>query len=90
MKSNTPEISTLRQCIDVLSAQVDQAEAPFDVPLIQQLVRNIMLEISDPKKPFPDDVFQPGISDTLMRAAINGMVMQVVNAVVYAARRAKP
>lgn len=79
MKNNLPENpSDLRQALNVLGAQFDPATTTIDPLLVMKVCQNISMAASDKSKPIPDDVFAPGLNDSVMRCALSGLCMAVM------------
>jgi hypothetical protein len=77
MQNNLREISPLRQMLDILGAQLEEKGA-VDGALVATCVRNIVMAATDAKTPLPADVFQPGLSDALMRLALSSMCAAIL------------
>lgn len=87
MKSNAPEISDLRQQLDILGAELTSAQ--INSTLILTCCRNITFAAGN-KDPLPSDVFQPGINETLMRCALSGLCMALLQTLAAHTAKAKP
>lgn len=77
MQNNLLIPSALRQQLDILGAQFNPAEK-IDPVLVMTVCRNIAMAATDKSKPIPDDVFAPGLDETLMRCALSGLCVAVV------------
>lgn len=80
MQSTIQPPSELRQMLDILGAQFDPT-TKVDPVLVMNACRNVAMHATD-KKPLPDDIFAPGLNDTLMRCALSGLCMAVVQMLV--------
>lgn len=86
MQKNHPVISDLRQWLDVLGAQIE-TPGNVDRAVVMATCRNIAFAAADKARPIPEDVFAPGVSDTLMRCALTGLCMAVVQPLLTPVRK---
>jgi len=86
MQSNVIEPSSLRQYIDMLGAQVS-GDGETDPNLVRACCANIVAHVRDMDTPIPPDVFAPGVSDQLQRAALTGMVNIVMHSLAFSAKQ---